>query len=183
MFAYSDAARYRLGTNYQMLPTNKAKAPVYCPFQRDGFMSFGDNYGDDPNYVGSMLKPTYFKVSGNGNRVAPTFTNHEEWAGRVTNFTSKLGPEDFEQATALWRVLGKEPGHQDRFVDNLSSHVAGVKNDKLRGRVYGMFRIIPGIGRASLTTAEMFGKVDTDLGSRLRKATESARANSMQNSS
>ncbi|GAD98054.1 catalase, putative, partial [Paecilomyces variotii No. 5] len=51
MFAYPDAARYRLGVNYQHLPTNHARVPIYCPFQRDGFMNFTDNYGDDPNYV------------------------------------------------------------------------------------------------------------------------------------
>lgn len=133
MFAYSDAARYRLGTNYQMLPTNHAKAPVYCPFQRDGLMNFGTNYADDPNYVGSTLKPTTFKKPS----VAPTFTNHEEWAGRVTSFVSDVGPDDFEQAAALWGVLGRNPGEQDRFVGNLSSHVAGVKSDKIRDMVYG----------------------------------------------
>lgn len=32
LFAYPDAARYHLGVNYQQLPTNAAKAQVYCPF-------------------------------------------------------------------------------------------------------------------------------------------------------
>ncbi len=31
MFAYPDAQRYRLGVNYQFLPTNAATSPVYCP--------------------------------------------------------------------------------------------------------------------------------------------------------
>ena len=52
MFAYNDAARYRLGVNYQQLPCNKPVSAVYSPYQRDGFMTFGDNYGGDPNYVG-----------------------------------------------------------------------------------------------------------------------------------
>ena len=60
MFAYPDASRYRLGVNYQFLPTNAAKKEVYCPIERDGFMSFGKNYGGDPNYVGTKLKPVRF---------------------------------------------------------------------------------------------------------------------------
>ncbi|KAF4120844.1 catalase, partial [Geosmithia morbida] len=154
MFAYGDAARYRLGTNYQMLPTNHAKSPVYCPFQRDGLMNFGTNYGDEPSYVGSMLKPTSFKVDSAGNRVASTFTDHEEWAGYITSYVSEVGPEDFQQATALWHVLAKNPGEQDRFVDNLSSHVAGVKDDRLRGMVYGMLRIPSSLSKTRWRVAD-----------------------------
>lgn len=137
MFSYPDAARYRLGTNYQMLPTNAAKSPVYCPFQRDGFMNFGTNYGDDPNYVGSMLKPTTFRKSADGRTVVPTLTDHERWVGEVSNFTTTVGPEDFEQATGLWKILGREKDHQERFVDNVAGNVANVKNNKLRSLVYG----------------------------------------------
>lgn len=43
MFAYPDAARYRLGINYQFLPTNVAKSHVYCPTERDGLMNFTKN--------------------------------------------------------------------------------------------------------------------------------------------
>ena len=44
MFAYPDASRYRLGVNYQFLPTNAAKSEVNCPIERDGFMNFTSNY-------------------------------------------------------------------------------------------------------------------------------------------
>ncbi|RSL38712.1 hypothetical protein CEP53_014635 [Fusarium sp. AF-6] len=155
MFSYPDAARYRLGTNYQMLPTNSAKSPVYCPFQRDGFMNFGTNYGDDPNYISSMLKPTTFRTTAAGETVSPTFTNHEKWVGEVSNFTTTVGPEDFEQATGLWKVLGRERGHQERFIDNVADNVANFKNDKLRSMVY-----------------DLFSRVDSDLGLRIRKAVE-----------
>lgn len=40
MFAYPDASRYRVGVNYQMLPTNAPVSHVYCPIERDGFMNF-----------------------------------------------------------------------------------------------------------------------------------------------
>lgn len=134
MFAYPDAARYRLGVNYQQLPTNRAKVPVYAPFQRDGFMNFTDNYGADPNYVNASLKPTTFKHGGN---VSTTISEHEKWVGEVTSFTSQMAPEDYEQATALWHVLGQQSGHQDRFIDNLAGHLSGAKNATIRSRVYG----------------------------------------------
>lgn len=139
MFAYADAARYRLGVNYQQLPTNHAKVPIYSPFQRDGFMNFTTNYSDDPNYVGSTLKPTTYKTAGNGRRGGlSTLTEHEKWTGEVSSFTSEIGPEDYEQAADLWEVLGREPGHQDRFVGNVADHLSKGKSSKLRVMVYGM---------------------------------------------
>lgn len=49
MFSYPDAARYRIGPNYQQLPCNAAKN-VYSPYQRDGPMRMDGNYGADPDY-------------------------------------------------------------------------------------------------------------------------------------
>ncbi|EFE39709.1 hypothetical protein TRV_05583, partial [Trichophyton verrucosum HKI 0517] len=120
MFAYPDAARYRLGANYQQLPTNAAKSPVYCPFQRDGKMNFSDNYGADPNYVGSSLQPTKFYPQLK--RMAPstisTLTEHEKWMGEVCTFTSQVTDDDFVQPAALWEVIKREPGHEQRFYGN-----------------------------------------------------------------
>lgn len=138
MFAYPDAARYRLGVNYQLLPTNHAVVPIYSPFQRDGFMNFSLNYGNDPNYVGSILKPTTFKPARSGGRLT-TLTEHEKWVGQVSSFATEVEPEDFEQAGALWQVLGCDPGHQDRFVSNVADSVSKVTSLTLRTMVYGTF--------------------------------------------
>ena len=141
LFAYPDAARYWLGTNYQQLPTNAAKAPVYCPFQRDGLMNFSDNYGSDPNYVGSSLKPTKFyqDIKDIGPKTLSTLTEHEKWVGEVINFTTHVTDEDFVQPAALWKVIKKEPGHQERFFGNIAVHLSKVKSDQLRHEVYGRF--------------------------------------------
>ncbi|KAJ5746598.1 hypothetical protein N7520_011780 [Penicillium odoratum] len=156
LFAYPDAARYRLGVNYQQLPTNAPNAPVYCPFQRDGMMRFDGNYGADPSYVNSSLQPTKFYPVEKGQSAALSLhTEHEKWVGEVVSFASQVTDEDFVQPTALWEVIGRDPGHQDRLIGNLVIHLKGVKNPELRKAVYGLF-----------------SRVDKDLGLKLQKRTE-----------
>lgn len=159
LFAYPDAARYRLGVNYQQLPTNAAKVPVYCPFERDGKMRFDDNYGGDPNYVNSSLKPTKFypEVKGVSPQSVSLHTEHEKWIGEVTTYTSHITDDDFVQPAALWKVIGRELGHQDRTINNIVSSLKGVRSDALRNEVYALF-----------------SRVDQDLGARLKEATEAA---------
>ncbi|KAF3004438.1 hypothetical protein E8E15_001110 [Penicillium rubens] len=157
LFAYPDAARYRLGVNYQQLPTNAAKVPVYCPFERDGAMRFDGNYGADPNYVGSTLQPTRFKTEEKG--VTPqsldVHTDHEKWVGEVSAYTSQITEDDFVQPAALWDVIGREPEHQDRVINNLAGNISWVESLELRRAVYALF-----------------SRVNKNLGIRLKKATE-----------
>ncbi|KAL5362235.1 catalase-domain-containing protein [Aspergillus floccosus] len=157
MFAYPDAARYRLGTNYQQLPTNAAKAPVYCPFQRDGLMNFSNNYGGDPNYVGSSLQPTKFyqDTTGVGPQSLSVLTEHEKWVGEVVNFTTHVTDDDFIQPAALWDVIKSEPGHQERFFGNVAVSLSKVKSAGLRNEVY-----------------RWFSRISPDLGGGVKKATE-----------
>lgn len=129
MFAYPDAARYRLGPNYQQLPPNAAKCPVYSPYQRDGFPSIKGNYGGDPNYVGSGVLPV-------STRDIPE-NHHDHWVGQVTAFSSEVTDEDFVQPRDLWqRVLAKQPGQQENLIDNVASFVAGAQPD-IRKKTYG----------------------------------------------
>jgi catalase len=155
MFGYPDAARYRLGVNYQFLPTNAPRSPVYCPTQRDGFINFTQNYGTDPNYVGTELKPVNFlDFQGQGGDPAPDKLNREVSTsnGDITSsealdVASREHPapvavsrtvteSDFEQATALWKVMKTQDGAQSRFVKNISAHAAGVKSVELRSKIY-----------------------------------------------
>ncbi|KAJ5674236.1 Catalase mono-functional heme-containing [Penicillium macrosclerotiorum] len=159
LFAYPDAARYRLGVNYQQLPTNAAKVPVYCPFERDGKMRFDDNYGGDPNYVNSSLQPTKFypDIKGTSPQSLSLHTDHEKWVGEVVTFTSHITNDDFVQPAALWEVIGRDPGHQDRLIGNLASTVKNVDSARLRNEVYALF-----------------ARVNQDLGARLKNVTEAA---------
>ncbi|KAJ5033974.1 catalase A [Penicillium rubens] len=159
LFAYPDAARYRLGVNYQQLPTNAAKAQVYSPFQRDGRMRLDDNYGGDPNYIGSSVKPTKFyqDVKGSSPGALSLHTDHEKWVGEVAAYTSEITDADFVQPAALWGVIGREPGHQDRVIENLVLSVSEVKYPELRKAVYSLF-----------------SRVNKDLGLTLQEHTEAA---------
>ncbi|KAH0848660.1 Peroxisomal catalase A [Fonsecaea pedrosoi] len=149
MFAYPDAARYRLGVNYQMLPTNAAKVPIYVPTERDGFMNFSTNYGPDPNYINSSIHPTGFHTAG-VSEYKPT----EEFLSGPVVFTSDVTDDDFKQARALWtKVMAKQEGAQENFISNIAGNIAGVKRDWLREKVFELFR-----------------RVDESLGERIEEA-------------
>jgi catalase len=112
MFSYPDAARYRVGPNYQQLPCNKAKH-VYSPYQRDGSMRLDGNYGADPDYVRSSFR----KITK-----GPPDVTHDKWVGEVTSWSSEVTDEDFEQPRDLW-TLFKKWGDDQVFIDNLSGHL------------------------------------------------------------
>lgn len=163
-----------MGANYQLLPTNAAKSQVYCPFQRDGKMNFSSNYGGEPNYVGSLLKPTRFyqDVKGTVPKARSLHTEHEKWVGEVVTFTSHVTDDDFEQPAALWEVIKKEPGHAQRFYNNVAGHLSKVKNDRLRMEIYRGFTCALCLTIGELTTStDWFGRIHPDLAHGIRKAT------------
>ncbi|GFZ43014.1 catalase, partial [Saitozyma sp. JCM 24511] len=89
---------------------------------RDGAMRYMTNYGDDPNYVRSSLRPVTFRGSLGANGFANGGPEHEEWVGKVTAYASEVTDDDFEQARAFWKVL-QTAGEQESFVDNVVAHL------------------------------------------------------------
>jgi len=158
MFAYPDSARYRLGVNYQFLPTNAAKSEVYCPIERDGAMNFTKNYGGDPNYIGTKLKPVSFiqtPVGGNssGGSAAQNLDSAQisTPAAAFTTTTDR----DFEQPRALWQIMETQEGAQERFINNVAAHVSDVTEPYLREQVYAMFAKVDGkLGEMIKVTTE-----------------------------
>jgi len=57
LFAYTDAARHRIGANFQLIPVNRPIAPSLTPTQRNGPMNTGDNEEDMPNYYPCSFNP------------------------------------------------------------------------------------------------------------------------------
>ena len=144
MFSYPDAARYRVGPNYQQLPSNKARSAVYSPFQRDGPMRFDGNYGGDPDYVRSSFRPVQKKFEH-------TDVAFNQWSGKVQSYSSEVTDTDFEQPRKLWALFLKDKV-DDVFIHNVSGHMSGA--------------IKPVQDRA----IEVWSKVHKDIGPRIRKA-------------
>src|SRR5262249_918764 len=110
----------------------------------DGFMNFTKNYGGDPNYVGTKLKPVRFLEKKSD--VATTQQRTEITSAKTLDRVQVAGPtsayttvteKDFDQATALWHIMAKQDGAQERFINNASAHVSGVTQEWLRKEVYG----------------------------------------------
>ncbi|MEJ5170544.1 MAG: catalase, partial [Fimbriimonadales bacterium] len=94
--SYADAHRYRLGTNYDLLPVNRPHCPVHS-YHRDGAMRFDGNGGGsvnyEPNSFGGPVEDPRFKepplrISGDADRY-----DHRE------------GNDDFSQPRALYRLM------------------------------------------------------------------------------
>ena len=145
LFSYPDTQRHRLGVNYQQIPVN-CPLRAFNPYHRDGSMSVNGNYGANPNYPSTFrpLQTSSVKAS----------QEHEQWAGAAVSELIPVTEEDYEQATGLWKVLGRQPGQQDNFISNVAGHLCGAKED-VRKRAY-----------------EMFARVDEHLGSRIAQSTE-----------
>ena len=128
MFAYPDAARYRLGVNYQQLPNNKPHVKVYNPYERDGRARIDGNYGGDPSYVRSKLRPV--RLSSRH-----AVSTHEQWQGKVQSYSTGVTEKDFEQPRLLWEIIQKD-GAAEQFMDNICPTLLSL-DAGLQGQVYG----------------------------------------------
>jgi catalase len=157
MFSYPDAQRYRLGANYQQLPCNAAKSPVYSPYQRDGPGTINGNYGPDPDYVRSS-----FKIVGHG----PKDIEHEKWVSQVSNYSSDVNEDDYVQARDLWALFGKT-NQQEEFIHNLCGHLKKAIPETQAGTI-STFHCPYNCTKEVLTgCSDMWSKVDNDLGKRI----------------
>ncbi|CAD6442003.1 f01d050a-6762-4567-8192-e45b9d991011-CDS [Sclerotinia trifoliorum] len=138
LFSYPDAARYRLGTNYQQIRSNAPHCPVYAPYQRDSLSSINGNYGPDPNYVRSSFVSL---APASQNVQAVHDIQHEVWSGKVTAFTSEVIDDDFVQPRNFWRdVLGKEEYQQENLVSNVAGSPTNAKEERIRRESLEIFR-------------------------------------------
>lgn len=135
MFAYPDAARYRVGANYQQLPCNRPVSEVYSPYQRDGAMRYMTNYGDDPNYVKSQIKPINFKGKLGARGYSTGHWDHT-LTGKIAAYASDVTDLDFEQARMMWGVLVKS-GDEADFVENVVDSLAGGVIPELQAAAIG----------------------------------------------
>ncbi|KAF2087095.1 CAT1 catalase [Saccharata proteae CBS 121410] len=147
LFSYPDTHRHRVGSNFQQLPVNAPRVPYrIANFQRDGNMAFY-NQGSRPNYL-SSIQPISFR-----NRTVDLNKTHGHFIGEAVTFLSEIRPEDFKAPRALWeRVF--DDGAKERFIGNVSGHMANCRDKEIIKRQIAIFR-----------------EVSEDLASRLEKAT------------
>jgi len=142
LFSYHDSHLHRLGPNYHLLPINRPKAAKVNYYQRDGFMSFGDNGGDTPNYY-----PNSFGGPEPQPSVAePAF----DVSGTAGRHPYTLSDNDFFQAGELYRRVMTDED-RDHLIGNITSHLCNAQK------------------RIQLRQTAIFYKADPDYGSRVAK--------------
>ncbi|CZT25097.1 probable peroxisomal catalase [Ramularia collo-cygni] len=147
LFSYSDTHRHRIGTNYQQLPINAPRtAYKFANFQRDGHMALY-NQGSRPAYL-SSIQPISFKE-----RKVDLSKTHGHFIGNAVSFLSEIRPEDFNAPRNLWTKVFDD-GAKERFINNISGHMANCQKEEIIKRQIAIFR-----------------EVSEDLASRLEKAT------------
>ena len=115
LFAYADAHRYRLGTNYQLLPVNRPKNEVNL-YQRDGAMRFDDNGGTVDNYEPNSFSGPVQDPS-KGEPPLPL-------DGELGRYDHRDGNEDYSQAGDLYRLM--KPEERERLTSVIAGTMRGL---------------------------------------------------------
>ena len=135
IFSYADAHRYRIGANYQSLPVNAPRCPVFN-YQRDGAMRFDTNGGTGPNY-----EPNSF----GGPKECPAFAELAlPLSGDAARFNHRDGNDDYTQPGDLFRLF--MPEQRERLFGNIARHMASVPRDIQLRQICHFFRADPAYG-------------------------------------
>lgn len=126
LFAYADAQRYRLGTNYQELPANRPLIKV-SNNNRDG-QGQVDVAEGDVNY-----EPTDF----NGPKEQTQYRNAQYAVEGLTQQKAIDKQENFRQAGEFYRALS--PLEREHLVKNLASDLGQVSNPTVKNTMVSYF--------------------------------------------
>lgn len=135
VFAYADAQRYRIGTNYQQLPVNAPKCP-YHNYQRDGAMRLtsegAPNY--EPNSIASAPKqqPQYAEPALNLGEVSADRYNH------------RLDDDYYSHPRALFNLM--KPEQKQLLIDNIAGSMQPVTQDVKVRQLKHFYKIDPAYG-------------------------------------
>ncbi|MED4229292.1 catalase KatA [Neobacillus cucumis] len=122
LFAYSDAHRYRVGSNHNLLPINRPKSEVNN-YQRDGAMRFDNNGGGSVYY-----EPNSF---GGPSEV----TEHRQTAFEVTGAAAQVAydhDDHYTQAGDLYRLMSKD--ERTRLVETIVGAMKPVEREDIKLR-------------------------------------------------
>ncbi|GMA62506.1 catalase [Alicyclobacillus fastidiosus] len=145
LFAYSDAHRYRIGTNYNLLPVNRPHATKAQNYQRDGAMRFDNNGGRSVNYEPNSFHGPVQSDAAKGYQLPVSGVAAEH---------AYASDDHYTQPGDLYRLLSAE--EQDHLIDNIVHAMKGVDETILRRQIdhftkadatYGQ-RVAKGLGIA-----------------------------------
>jgi catalase len=139
-FAYNDAQRNRIGTNFHQLPVNRPKVPVQT-YMFDGQMT----------YEHSGNAPVYAPNSGGRSWADETGMAADGWEadGELVRSAYTLHPEDddFGQAGTLVREVFNEAQRKE-FVDQVAGSLLGGVHGVVLERAFEYWKNVDGeIGR------------------------------------
>ncbi|ACV08757.1 catalase [Jonesia denitrificans] len=146
MFAYPDAQRYRIGTNYNQLPVNQPHAAEVVNYQHEGNMRYVSNDYEVPVHnTNSLGYPE-------ANEAAAGEVNWETDGPLLrAAYTLRTHDDDFGQAGTLYREVFTDD-QRSRFIDTLTGQGKSISRPEVRERFFGYW-----------------GSVDSQLGQTLRE--------------
>jgi catalase len=135
LFAYPDAHRYRIGSNYTQLPVNAPKAPVNS-YSRDGAMRY--NNPGDPVYAPNSFGGPHADAAA----AAETTTTYGV-EDEVIRSAYRLHAEDddFGQAGSLVRDV-LDDAQRERLAGNIIGHASNDVSRPVLERVFEYWRYV-----------------------------------------
>jgi len=115
LFAYTNAAQYRLGVNHHQIPVNAPRCPVNS-FHRDGAMRVDGNHGSTVAYVPNSLGEWEEQPAFREPMLA--------LEGAAGHWDHRVDEDHYEQPGILFR--GMTPAQRQALFDNTARALAGV---------------------------------------------------------
>lgn len=138
LMSYADAHRYRVGNNYQQLPVNRPRCPVFNS-QRDGAMATASDYGSRSNYWPSS-RPGMPDAD-------PAYRDPAWDIGQaiVDRFDSTKDHDDYTQAGNLFRMF--DEGQRDRLATRIAGALGQARREVQMRQLCHFFRADEDYGR------------------------------------
>ena len=139
-FAYNDAQRNRIGTNFHQLPVNRPKVPVNT-YMFDGQMTL-EHSGAAPTYVPNSGGRSWADETG------PVEDGWEADGGMVRSaYTLHASDDDFGQAGTLVRDVFNDAQRQ-ALIEQVAASLLGGVREPVLSRAFDYWRNIdPGVGQ------------------------------------
>ncbi|BBD97025.1 catalase [Sphingobium amiense] len=144
LFAYNDAARYRLGVNHHQIPVNAPRCPAHS-YHRDGLMRVDGNHGGTLAYVPNSRGEW---------EEQPAFANPPlPLSGAATHYDHRLDDDHYLQPGNLFRKM--TPVQQQVLFENTARAMEGVSRAVKERHVSNCHRADPAYGEGVAKALEL----------------------------